>query len=666
MPPPTKSIRKRNWLVWAFCAIFLLLSLTLFLAASTPFDSARSYVDQYSGDGSADPYTPVLHVRLQLLSFAAAMGFLLMGLITATPIKLFQRFSALDTCALQVNQLVASLRCNVLQLGQLVFQSIRANTCLLFFVIATYSAVHLVTPSPAIRFDEAISWRDYSKQPFWVTASKYDTPNNHIFYNLITGQIITLFGSSLPALRMAAFCSGLGVVCFTMLIMCEWLGKTTGFCCALMILLAPGYYEYSIYARGYSLQTFLWLCSALFLWNALRCRNLSSLFVASFFAALGFWTVPTMMYPFAATFIAGLVSVFAVPFLRGSKFDGFRNLFIWGLLTTVFTLVLYGPVLIVSGYQSITSNPFVKSLTFASWLQGIAPTTNDTVALLYGDLSLIRMSLLLIGLFAAVMGLSINIKSRPILIISIAGLLSLAVILSVQRVLPPPRTWVWLTIPISMLLTVAWSQLWRQLLMGEHRESIQQIPNASLKETRDSPRTRIAYSVAMVCTTLVFSGMGFIDIANGSRLSRSQEGGRCNGSRKAVDFLKEHIRVREPIIAICPSSGTLDFYANRAGLSSHHFNTPEMVWNKSDHSISPNSVESPNDLTSPSNQKDSRRAIVAVVNNEGFKQTVDSVLEAYPNAKELALWERELIFEADDVELYRIYESAVSTDAIAR
>ena len=64
-------------------AVFILTlvagGLTLIAAAFVPFATVRAHLDRRAGDGSADPYTPQLHRRLQAASGLAGGVLLALG-----------------------------------------------------------------------------------------------------------------------------------------------------------------------------------------------------------------------------------------------------------------------------------------------------------------------------------------------------------------------------------------------------------------------------------------------------------------------------------------------------------------------------------------------------------------------------------------------------------
>ena len=56
----------RSRLQWLIAPLLLAGGVALGGLAALPFTSVQGWVDQFAGDGSAEPYTPALHRRLQI------------------------------------------------------------------------------------------------------------------------------------------------------------------------------------------------------------------------------------------------------------------------------------------------------------------------------------------------------------------------------------------------------------------------------------------------------------------------------------------------------------------------------------------------------------------------------------------------------------------------
>ncbi len=649
------SPSNKRWRIWAFCAGLGFVSVFLFAASLTSFSGARAYVDQFSGDGSADPYTPELHERLQTASLVASGALLVLGLGVAWTFLRLKPNQSLGIGSPARGSVLQQFSWNAADLRQLASQSFIQCKWQLILTSLLFIIVHALHSQPAIRFDEAISWRDYSAKPIWITVAKYDTPNNHIFFNLLSGRLISVLGDHLYVLRMVSFLSGLLVVQLVVLCTTAISNRMAGPLAAVALILNPVFYEYSIYARGYALLTCLWLASTILLMIAIQRNNWLSLFLSAFFCALGFWTVPVMLYPFLATSLF----VIAITLLQPSgRLAYLPKLASWFIASVLLAILFYTPVLLVSGHQSITSNRYVESLTIEDWLVGFPDWIFGCQLFLFNAESPFRLVCFTIPLCLCLVGAYWNRTYRIgfiALTVCVVGLLTL---LAAQRVLPPPRTWVWVSVPLSIFLAIGWSET-LTIMVGRMRPKSPEPNNSDLVKRGAFSNGPLIESVSAGVLVLFFTAPWSFDILSGKRLNNSLEGGRCDGAKAAAKFLSEKILPSEPIMAVCPASGTLDYYSKVFGLPSYHFNPPEMVWKSSEDQLrqSPppsgilHSSESNDTLTSEAE----RSAIVAVVNNRAFDQQLEHVLAELMHTKPLLDWKFEILFQERDVTLYRVY-----------
>jgi hypothetical protein len=288
--------------------------------------------------------------------------------------------------------------------------------------------------------DEAFSYVYFVSKGFSVTATYYPAPNNHIFSNLLSCIVQTFTDNTLLIMRLPSFIFSiiLGVVLF--LFYRKYFSYFTAITAYLFYSLSFEINFYAVQGRGYLLLT---LCSFLLMITCFKytwTQKRVYLLVFIFISIAGFYTIPTFLYPFAASII----------FLH---FYFFLNKNIYPLLqiyaascaVLMGVLLVYAPVILVSGVSSLVSNSWVSPLTLNSWLKDIPSylggSTNwllDTEA--GGGLLLI---------FIIVWNIFINTQrsERGFQLLSIVQLLSPLLLIGVQRVLPFFRIWIYL-IPI--------------------------------------------------------------------------------------------------------------------------------------------------------------------------------------------------------------------------
>ena len=606
---------------WVAIVFFVAVGVAVASVSMVSFASVRSSLDAISGDGSAEPYTPILHRRLQTILvaasafcfFVAAASFSFVatqrGKIAAVRMTNYlQAFSG--NLWLDFWRLVASLK-----------RVLTSSRWLILFSIAIACVVRLPFVQTPIRFDEAISWRDYAAKPFWLTIALYNDPNNHVFHNLLSGSLTKCFGESLFVLRGVSVTAGILIVAVsavtTKRILFTWLSESdaflatvAGFITAIALCSNPMLNEFSIYARGYSLLTLLWLLSVLLLQHAIGNRNSASWIGSIAFGSLGMWTIPIMVYPVIATVVFWLLS-------RSRLVD----VGTWLASIALVTIALYSPILAISGPQAIVGNSYVRSLSLSSWIQQ-APT------MLYSYRSLLAWNMPA-SLHSSLQGMSQGVMTaivvsacyflkdyRRLGLKSMIALVAVAAVVLVQRVVPPERTWVWLLIPLSIALGVA-------------------IPTVAKANFRNVTLSAIASCVVAI----VIFAFPAIDWFSGNTLRNSMAIGPCPEASDAVSSLMQSRRSNEAIVVVCPASGTFDWYAKRAGIESKAFDPPEF-----------DSESSRSEFGSSTNS-----IIVGVVNDSQFKQTVTSVLDAQASTRPWIGGVEELLWQGETLALYRVW-----------
>jgi len=209
--------------------------------------------------------------------------------------------------------------------------------------------------------------------------------------------------------------------------------------------------EYATNARGYSLVVMFFLINANLAVYLCQKNNIAAWILMAICSSLGFYTIPIMLYPFMGTLVWIAISLSVGDFKYPVK-QGLQNLIISCLLTGLLTGILYLPVLIGSGLDAIINNRFVQSQTYAQFATVFPERLTAVWAQWFSDLSLPLTAL--ISVFASIGILfhrRISVHRIPF------GLcigLTFIICLSIQKVLPPPRGWLFL-LPILFGLAAA-------------------------------------------------------------------------------------------------------------------------------------------------------------------------------------------------------------------
>lgn len=555
--PPEEPVARRA--VQSRLAIVLILLATalaaLLLAAPLlSFEDARRQVDRYSADGSADPYTPALHQRLQVASVIAG------GTVIGIAWMLARRRRQIHFL------LVGVFRNDLPELtGQLTREL--ASTWPLLIAVALLSlGLRLEYLWQPMRYDEAQSFLDDSSQPLFVTVSKYDLPNNHVFHSVLVNLATRLFGNGEAAVRLVAFIAGVAVPPAAAFLC--WLASRSRLgmlLCGITLSASSILIEYSTNARGYTLVCLLTLVGWCLAVAMLKSDSRLSEWAMIVCGALGLWAIPTMLYPLAMiwTWLA-LASGHESPWQCFRR--SWRSLFGIVAGTVLLAVLLYSPILLVSGPRALVGNGYVVALPFDQFVSRIPAATSDLWQLLTRDLPAIGVAILLAGLVPFMTEGPPAARQRRRL--ALGSLFACGVIVLAQRVLPPARVGLFLA-PLISVAGCAGLGLFLQ-------------------------RQRLPSGVLAAAIVVAVCGAAPVAIQHRQHsILRSQEGGAVPDAERLAEFLKTSVRDREPIIAMCPVSAPLKYYARRIQFDMRHFDWPGSANTRGDIAILANALNPP-------------------------------------------------------------------------
>ena len=522
----------RRFLLILALAVAGLVIAACFLAAATSFDTVRGYLDKLAGDGSAEPYTPQLHARLRVYFVCLGIGGLsAIGWLTVDVRRRREGESLLSRLLDDGRRFGADVGARL---------SEHQGALIVLVLCGLLSrAPYLGQP---IRYDEAHSFVNYADRPAYVTVSTYKEPNNHVFHNLCVHVVTRLLGDVEWTIRLTTLIAGLLTIPATYLIGYAFGDRAVGWASALAVAASSPLIEYSANARGYTLLCLVTLCLILLGRYNLRRQNVAVWWMMSVLAAVGFWTVPTMLYPFALVLIWICLQKLT---LDGDQVDWLR-LVVFVVGTIGLTIAFYSPILIVEGPAALVNNRYIAAPEWPEFWDRLPATLLVTGQLLFRDLSLPAVLLIGAGCLLALRDVKGIRRSAPLLLLScsVCGLIVL-----VQHVLPPSRTWLFL---LPIVLTVA---TW------------------GLIPTLSSGRPGFRRAMLLVIGLLLVVDP-LVRLVRDDSIRQSKETGNCPDAEAAIVWLKSGLLPREPIVTIVPSSAPLVYYAQRHELSLEHFEWP--------------------------------------------------------------------------------------------
>ena len=212
--------------------------------------------------------------------------------------------------------------------------------------------------------DEAYTYVGFASRTLRAVVTDYSLPNNHVLHTILVWISVQIFGPTPWAIRLPAFVAGVLCVPAAYFLARRMYNRSSAILAAVMVAAIPDLITRSTDARGY-MQMALFTLIILWLGDQVRQKpNRLAWLLLVVFSSLGFYTLPTMLFPFG-----GLLAWLTLSALAGEIGSCYRSrwhfiaaIFTLGLATVLSTLLLYSTILIGSGPAAFFGNPFVKSL----------------------------------------------------------------------------------------------------------------------------------------------------------------------------------------------------------------------------------------------------------------------------------------------------------------
>lgn len=392
--------------------------------------------------------------------------------------------------------------------------------------------VHYV--AQAIQYDEAFTFTYYASRPLVVGLSYYTFPNNHLFHTFLVHVTSSIFGNHLWALRLPALVAGCLVVPATYLLGRMFHHRHVGLLASGVIAGAYTMIEYSSIARGYSLVCLCFV--VLLMLGKYLLAHSGNRFAWALFvglSAIGFYTIPVMLYPLGTVFLWILMSSWR---LR-------RHLFLAGVATVLVTGMLYLPVVLVSGLESLIGNPYVRSRSVSFVLQQLPGSLQSTWNTWNKGVPWWASAVLVAGLMVSLSTHRHRAVHRVPLLLP--ALLWIPPVLFAQRVVPFERVWLFL-LPLYAVAASA----------GIHLLVAHAVPGRILAKVRGMEVVSLAIMVLIGGNVLAMGRDCFSD-----------QPGLFKNAEPVARFLKSTVRPGDRIVAEFPSDAALEYYLNRLGVA---------------------------------------------------------------------------------------------------
>lgn len=317
--------------------------------------------------------------------------------------------------------------------------------------IQLFAFVYFVYHMP-LSYDEWWSYQHFSGRGFWYSLSRYPVPNNHVFYNLISSQLVSLpldikFTLRISSVIASLFCT------YLFLKLCKYFfGNVLSFSLLLIMMACFPFIMYGFQSRGYSfvcLFTVLLIYSSVHLLdNYKNYRKYRFYFMLSLVA--GHLAIPSFLYASVP-----VILVLAYFLVSKKHYHDFFLLMKDGFLSVILIAISYSSILLFNDPNNlINPNGGVTKFLLSE------SKTFNIISQHYFDIGhyLIgyKEALLFVSIIMIVVLVqkkqTTELKAQYMKIVSLTFLISPIFILVIHRVLPFERTWIYLIIPLIICL----------------------------------------------------------------------------------------------------------------------------------------------------------------------------------------------------------------------
>jgi uncharacterized membrane protein len=406
--------------------------LALFVIPYLPYESVKAKIDSFAPDGNANFFTVERFKQIRIIGIAIffAVGLLYIG-----------RKQALRYFSSTLTSLFSFLREVIQYFKEAVRKEDKIHLYALFLIMLIAIAVRLFFLSQPMRIDESATFVKFAIKPLYIGLTHYPYPNNHIFHTFLVHISYLLFGNQPWVIRLPALFAGILLVPASYMVTRIFYNKHAALLTAGIVASSSMLIYYSTDARGYTLIGLIFLIILALGAYLKHNRNSGAWFLFAILSAVGFYTIPIMLYPFGIVITWLFLSIiFKDTNLNRSHL--LKDLFVSLIITTLLTFVLYAPVFLVSGFKAVIANKFTVSAPFSLFIEEVPRTLNSLWNGWHRDMPFVMNFLLVIGFLASlVFHKRLSVHRVPIVMAVI--LWCIPVVIFMQKV-PYERVWLFL------------------------------------------------------------------------------------------------------------------------------------------------------------------------------------------------------------------------------
>jgi hypothetical protein len=451
-------LKKASFFLWSFSVLFDGFgTVVAFLFYVLPYLTLKHIIDRFTKDGDAQPFTPAFNTKLHpIFGLVFLIGVLMSILLIWKNRQIEAGFEkVLRWLSRRFHHLIRDCWNFVNEIWSIKLAKWEVALIPVFTLFAIWLRLYKINQK--MDYDEAYTYIAFASKSIWTILSDYHLPNNHIFHTLLVHIAIQITGSGQPwSVRIPAYIAGVLIVPTIYLLARQLYNRPIAILATCLVVINPFLIQYSTNARGYSLLALITILTFGLGSYLLHRKNWFAWMLFSVLCALGFFTVPVMLYPYGCLiiwlFFSSLTGDLGPEYASRKVF--WIYLFATSVLTGLLTLLFYAPILQqAAGPRLLFANPFVEALP---WDQFLIRIRNDLLDTWnnnwFVNLSVwVRAGLGLACLSSIFLHRKISAYKIPTQVVAFAWI-SLALV--AQRPATYPRTWVFL-LPLFLMWSAA-------------------------------------------------------------------------------------------------------------------------------------------------------------------------------------------------------------------
>ena len=503
------------------------------------YEFVRQLMDPLSWDGKADLLSVSFYKSM--VSNLRIASIILLVADVALVIAFNRVVEFTGTLILSIRNLVSDFwRATVDVLRSESWLHLGALLC----VVLVGSAARLYHISRAMRHDEAYMYLRFASRPLAVAMSTFDV-GNHVLNTILVHVSSALLGNHPWVIRLPALLFGILSIVVLYALARAVYNKHAGLLAAGLLSSSYAYVLFSVNGRGYTLLAVLFMVALGLARHLSRSASIGAWALFAVVSALGFYTIPQMLYPYGVVVTWLLLSIMA----HATGIERRSLLLQLGgaiIVTGVLVGLLYSPIVIVSGLHTLVGDRHAQPGNLSDVVHKILPY----LQMLWQTWN-VDVSSSVTVVFAIGFGLSL-VKHRRLtrdrVPVALAASMGLLTIVLAHRVIPYPFPRMWMFLQLVYLASASAGVVWLyqrlESLLGRHHERI---------------------FAGMVVALSLWQATNVVAGGHVFRTGDAATMGAFRGVDEAAEYVSDHLVPGDKIVWGFPDA-PFRYYAHRVGI----------------------------------------------------------------------------------------------------